>query len=126
MKRRDLFLLVFSLCFLLVYTGAFAQAPVRTGGIRTNYTVYHYSFTGANSLQEVDSLSTEIYRIPEVAQFKASFKPGNRHAEITLLVVEKFLGPESPETFDAVKLKVIILNHGYSPLSLTYYCLDHL
>jgi hypothetical protein len=128
---RRIFLLL-TLCCMLFSAGAFAQsatlsaqskiAPVKS--VRTNCTIYHYSFTGASSLAEVDSLSTEIYQIPEVTQFKASFKSGNKHAEIMLVVVEKFPYRESPATFDAVRLKTIILNHGYQPLDLTSYCVE--
>ncbi|HXC03595.1 MAG TPA: hypothetical protein VNZ86_02515 [Bacteroidia bacterium] len=117
---------------MLIGAGTFAQSATLAAqskthpvsAVRTNCTIYHYSFIGASSLAEVDSLSTEMYQIPEVTQFKASFKSGNKHAEIMLVVVEKFPYRESPGTFDAVRLKTIILNHGYQPLDLTSYCVD--
>jgi len=101
-------------------TGVYAQQKTGPKYAHHTTTIYHYSFVGANSLLQVDSLASEIYsQLPEVKQFKAKFKPENKHAEITLVVVEYFPYPEAPNTFSAVKLKTIIIRHGYDPLALT-------
>ena len=121
-KRCHLFFCLFLFLFCTSFNAQHKGGPAYA---RQTRTIYHYSFTGANSLEQVDSLASEIYtQIPEVAQFKAKFKPENKHAEITLLVVEKFPYPEAHNTFDAVKLKCIILRHGYAPLALTEHIQD--
>ncbi|MFI5149261.1 MAG: hypothetical protein ACHQRM_05970 [Bacteroidia bacterium] len=117
--------LLFCLCLFLFCTGLKAQHKGGSAYARQTRTIVHYSFTGASSLEQVDSLAAEIYlKLPEVAHFKARFKPENKHAEITLLVVENFPDPEARNTFDAAKLKVIIINHGFEPLDLTEYISD--
>jgi len=99
-----------------------AQTPVARAGVRQQKTIFHYSFNGATSLQQVDSLKAEILQLlPEVISFKARFKPENKQAELTLVVVEYFPRPESRCTFNAVTLKTLILRHGYDPVELTYY-----
>ncbi|HEV7232411.1 MAG TPA: hypothetical protein VGO45_13835 [Bacteroidia bacterium] len=118
----------FVLCFfsLLLITHAFAQSrQISEGGIRISRTTVHFSFTGANSLQQVDSLSAEMYAIPEVTEFKPAFKPGNKHAEITLVVVEKFPNAESPNTFDATRVKYILSKHGYNLESVSEFDSGH-
>jgi hypothetical protein len=118
--------LVFCFFSLLLITSAFAQSrQINENGIRISRTTLHFSFSGANSLQQVDSLSTEMYAMPEVTEFKAAFKPGNKHSEITLVVVEKFPNAESPNTFNAATVKYILSKHGYNLLGLTVFDSGH-
>jgi hypothetical protein len=121
-KSFFLYLILYYVCTIISIR---ASAEINPDSLRVVHTVCYYSFMGATSQQQVDSLSTDVYQIPEVIQFKARFKPENSQAEITVTVVEYFPDPESQQTFDVARLKVILINHGFSPLVLTSYEQDH-
>jgi hypothetical protein len=81
--------------------------------------VYYYKFEGAKSLNEVNLLSTDIYALKGVTEFKPEFKSESNLAQIIVVVNEKTRTSESDVLFEITDLKNILTNKGYQNLELT-------
>lgn len=82
-------------------------------------TVYYYKFEGAKSLNEVTLLSTDIYALKGVSEFKPEFKPESNLAQIIVVVKEKTRTSEGDVLFEITDLKNILTKRGYQNLELT-------
>ena len=111
---RSFFILLFFF-FLTINTSA--QATKTEGKITK--TVYYYKFEGAKSLNEVNSLSTDVYALKGVTEFKFEFKPESNFAQIIVVVTEKKRTSEGDILFEITDLKRILEKKGYQNLELT-------
>ncbi len=82
-------------------------------------TVYYYKFEGAKSLEEVNKLSTELYALKGVTEFKPEFKPESNLAQIIVVVTERSRTSEGDVLFEITDLKNILETKGYKNLELT-------
>src|ERR1035437_9444909 len=82
-------------------------------------TVYYYKFEGAKSLNEVSTLSSDIYVLKGVTEFKPEFKPESNLAQIIVVVTEKARTSEGDVLFEITDLKKILEKKGYKNLELT-------
>ncbi len=117
MSRTKAFITAF--LFIALIVDVAAQTTKRPEG-RTVKTVYYYQFDGAKSLDEVNALSTEVYALKGVTEFKPVFKPEKNSAQIIVVVTEKTRTSESDVLFEITNLKQILEKKGYSNLEYTF------
>jgi hypothetical protein len=97
---------------------SYAQAVKKTNPVHLGKKVstdFYYTFTGANSLAEVDSLSTLFYNLRGVSECKIRFKPETKLTEVLLVVTVRSAVAESDKevAFDGAGLKKILEDHNY-------------
>ncbi|MES2593406.1 MAG: hypothetical protein V4608_16100 [Bacteroidota bacterium] len=112
---KSIFLAV--VCFAMAYTTVAQTAKAE--GLLTK-TVYYYQFQGANSLEEVNRLSTDVFALKGVTEFKPVYKPERNFAQIIVVVTEKTMTSENDVLFQITDLKKILEKKGYKNLEFTY------
>ena len=82
-------------------------------------TIYYYKFEGAKSLDEVNSLKSDVMALKGVNEFKTEFKPESGFAQIVAVVTEFARKSEGDVMFDITDLKKILEKKGYKNLVWT-------
>lgn len=83
-------------------------------------TIYYYQFEGAKSLEEVNSLRSEIYALKGVTEFKPVYKAEKNMGQVIVVVTEKARTSEGETFFEITDLKKLLEQKGYKNLEFTY------
>src|ERR1700741_575217 len=113
MKLRSAIFILFS-CFLFNFSaGAQENAAAAKSELKFTKTGYYYSFSGAHSREEVETLQQEIYALLNLTEFKGEFKAEKELAQIIVIVYEKTMTSEGEKFFEPADLKKILERHNY-------------
>lgn len=112
---KSMFLAV--VCFTMAY--ATSAQTAKPEGLLSK-TTYYYQFEGANSFEEVNRLSADIFALKGVTEFKPVYKSESNFAQIIVVVTEKTMTSESDVLFQITDLKKILEKKGYKNLEFTY------
>ncbi len=122
-KKRIHWKHVFAVCLLFfVLSDGFAQAgqkgrPLPLGS--KTKTAFYYTFTGAASQTEVDSLTQQFLNLSGVSECKIRFKPESKLTEVLFIVTIREAVKESDKqlAFDGTGFKKIMETHNYAIFS---------
>ena len=79
---------------------------------------YYYSFTNANSIEQVESLKEDIEELKSVVKVKTEYKVEKGAGQVVVIVLEKTRTSEGQVFFSITDLKRLIIENDLTPHEL--------
>ncbi|MBC7861752.1 MAG: hypothetical protein IAF38_02185 [Bacteroidia bacterium] len=106
-------------CFFLFTGNFYLNAQENKQGAAQSPTsekkILYYSFSGANSVAELETLKNEILLVENVKEIKTECKAEKKLAQFRIVFFEKRKTSEGDKEFDIAAIKKLILKYQYVP-----------